>query len=426
MTLSFFANRGAVRSTSAAKRLIRAAFGRPEIPFTVILWDESHVFSAPDSRFVLRISSPETLRAMFRPPVELNIYRAIVDGTLIVEGDLEMTFEMLDNAAKGITANRALRVALNSLLLPLAPKVSHSDEAQLRGPVHSRARDRTAIKYHYDRDPALYSMFLDNQLTYSCAYFEDGTETLGNAQIKKHDLILRKLDLNAGEKFLDIGCGFGSLVMEAARHGATAVGITLSTVQADVASQRIRDAGLEGKAAVLNLDYRDIATLGKFDKIASIGMFEHVGAKNLPAYFSVAYEALAPGGSFLNHGIANQYGTRNFKAQHFVQNYVFPDGELTYVSSALSIAEDVGFEIRDVQNLREHYTRTCRSWLQNLNCNQAQIIASSGPRAFRVWQLFIAASAYIFRSGQWGVYQALLSKRKPDGSVYLPERRAAT
>lgn len=295
----------------------------------------------------------------------------------------------------------------------------------MRGRKHSRERDQQAISYHYDVSNRFYSLWLDEHMVYSCGYFRHADDDIDGAQVAKLDHICRKLRLAPGERFLDIGCGWGALVMHAAKEfGAEAVGITLSERQFELARERIEEAGLQDSCRVELMDYRDAASLGTFDKIASVGMFEHVGEAMLRTYFEAAFDVLRAGGLFLNHGISHTVGPEHRRrGPSFGDVYVFPDGELVPISHALSVAEETGFEVRDVESLREHYAETLRHWVRRLEAAESEVIAEVGEEKFRVWRLFMAASANGFASGRLNVYQALLSKRCADGRCELPLTR---
>jgi cyclopropane-fatty-acyl-phospholipid synthase len=271
-------------------------------------------------------------------------------------------------------------------------------------------------------------------MVYSCAYFHRDDDTLDRAQEAKLDLVCRKLRLEPGDRFLDIGCGWGALVIHAATHyGVDAVGVTLSTRQADLATKRIAEAGLSKCCRIELRDYRDVAAIGPFDKLASVGMVEHVGVDHLPQYFESAYSALAPGGLFLNHGIVSveagrprrwrdAVARRLWKADAFIDQYVFPDGKLGPFYEIIHAAEAVGFETRDVESLREHYARTLTEWIRRLERNRERAVAIVGETAFRVWRLYMTASERGFEAGDLNVLQTLLSKPR-EGHTYLPPTR---
>jgi cyclopropane-fatty-acyl-phospholipid synthase len=259
-------------------------------------------------------------------------------------------------------------------------------------------------------------------MVYSCAYWDDGVDSLDEAQSAKLDYTLRKLRLRPGERLLDIGCGWGALVIRAAQLGAQSLGITLSRPQRDEAQRRIASAGVAAFARVEYRDYRELRG-ERFDKIVSIGMFEHVGRARFAEYFRAVHDALLPGGLFLNHAIADQSGARSGRARGFMGRFIFPDGELVPIADALAFAERAGFEVRDVENLREHYARTLRSWVSNLERNRSAAIAAAGETSYRLWRLYLAGSAQGFSTGRIAVFQSLLARPEERGRVELPPTR---
>jgi cyclopropane-fatty-acyl-phospholipid synthase len=319
------------------------------------------------------------------------------------------------------------------LSLPGAPPRSNGQgrqAAHLTGARHSIARDRAAVTYHYDVGNAFYGLFLGEWMTYSCAYFNTPGEPLDGAQEAKLAYICRKLRLQPGDRLLDIGCGWGGLIVYAAqKFGVEAVGINLSQPQVDYAREWIRRAGVEDRARVEIRDYRELDPAQPFDKIVSVGMFEHVGLRRLPEYFQAAYGVLRPGGLFLNHGISAQYeepgwlAKRFFQSGQFSERYVFPDGELVPVHKALAIAEEAGFEPRDVESLREHYALTLRHWVRNLEANHQAAVRLTDERTYRVWRFYMAAAAVGFDVGSTNVFQMLLSRSR-HSPVELPLTRA--
>lgn len=409
------------RIAAAILRLVFGnAYGRE---FGVRLWDGTRVDSNENPRFVLVVGAPGALRAAFTPPVDLSIGRVFGAGLLDVEGDLEEFVDAMFRAVSSLTPARVVRLigALRRLPKPALPRLR---EASFRGREHSLARDRAAVGFHYDQPLEFYASFLDPELMYSCAYYDEGVDSLAAAQAAKLDHTLRKLRLRPGERLLDIGCGWGALVIKAARDfGAQAVGITLSRRQYEEAKRRVAAASLGGRARIELRDYRELR--GEvFDKIVSVGMFEHVGRARFAEYFRAAFEALRPGGLFLNHAIADQSPKRKgYRSAGFLGRYIFPDGELVSVSEALRAGERAGFEVRDVENLREHYERTLRAWLSNLESNRAAASAAAGAESYRLWRLYLAGSAQGFRCGRIAVYQSLLSKPDATGHVDLPPTR---
>jgi cyclopropane-fatty-acyl-phospholipid synthase len=416
----------AIRSSPSSVELaaLRLLFGDGYArDFSVELWDGTRIAATHDERFALRFVVPGALRTAFTPPVELSAGRAFTAGLIDVDGDLELAIERLTEAVANLNPLRALRLLR---LLGRMPRAALPPlrEAHLRGRLHSRARDRAAIGFHYDQPVDFYRTFLDRELVYSCAYYDEGVESIEDAQLAKLDYTLRKVRLRPGERLLDIGCGWGALVIRAAqRFGASALGITLSRKQYEEAKQRVERASLGDRARIELRDYRELRG-ERFDKIVSIGMFEHVGRPRLPVYFRAAYDALRPGGFFLNHGIADESKThRSGRASGFMGRFIFPDGELVAVSDALRVAERTGFEVRDVENLREHYARTLRAWIANLERNRAAAVAAAGEQSYRAWRLYLAGSAQGFRVGRMGVFQSLLARPRGDGGVELPPTR---
>ncbi|MGH7737342.1 MAG: class I SAM-dependent methyltransferase [Candidatus Tyrphobacter sp.] len=388
--------------------------------FGVALWDGTRV--GPQQPFTLVVRHPGALRAALRAPVELSAGRAFAAGLLECEGNVEAAVDALMLAASSLDAARVVRIWRLTQRLP-APVLPALREARLQGFRHSRARDRAAIGFHYDQPLEFYSAFLDPRLVYSCAYYDDGVESLEDAQAAKLDHVLRKLRVKPGQRLLDIGCGWGALVIRAAqRFGARALGVTLSQSQFSEGNRRIAQAGVDSLARIELRDYRDLGS-ERFDCIASIGMFEHVGRSRLPEYFACAWKALQPGGLFLNHGIAAEGRHPRRRPPSFMERFVFPDGELVRIGEALTIAQDAGFEVRDVENLREHYARTLRAWVANLERNRDAAVAAAGEQSYRVWRLYMAGSAQGFRTRRIAIFQSLLGKPRDDGGVEVPATR---
>jgi cyclopropane-fatty-acyl-phospholipid synthase len=277
----------------------------------------------------------------------------------------------------------------------------------------SKKLNREAISFHYDVSNNFYRLWLDEQMLYSCAYFNHSGESLDQAQCNKLDHICRKLRLRPGERLLDIGCGWGALICWAAQHyGVTAHGITLSHQQYDYARTRIGDQGLEGRVSVELLDYRELPGDGSYDKVASIGMFEHVGIRNLPVYFRAVQGVLKPGGLFLNHGITNdEESRRKTVGIELIQRYVFPESELETVSNVQRVMEQTNFEILDVEALRPHYALTLHHWVRRLEAQKEKAIAQVGEARYRVWLVYMAGCASQFELGDIGVYQILATNR---------------
>ncbi|NIA16665.1 MAG: methyltransferase domain-containing protein, partial [Nitrospiraceae bacterium] len=388
------------------------------------LWPDAHPRSVT---IVLKHAS--ALSAMFRAGTELALAEAYVYDDFDIVGDIESIFGLSDALAAATSGWRKKLGAAGLLMrLPHAAARSHGRRgpARLTGKHHSIERDRQAVTYHYDVSNEFYELWLGRNMVYSCGYFRSPDEELDVSQERKLDYICRKLRLRKGQRFLDVGCGWGGLVMHAARHyGVDATGVTLSQPQADLANDRIEQAGLAKRARVQVLDYREVAPQegADYDAIASVGMFEHVGASKLPTYFAQVLRILRPGGVFLNHGIANRVDAQPVHGRGFVDSYVFPDGELTPISATLHAAEEAGFEVRDLESLREHYTLTLRHWVRRLEAHHEQSLEYVDEPTYRVWRLYMAGSAHGFSTGRLNVYQALLVKPGAQGQSGLPLTR---
>ncbi len=429
------------RVTEVTLRLLDRIFPPPR-NFDIRLWNGMTLPAADRSVFTLVLRHPAALRRMFSPPIERSLGESFIYGDFDVEGDIFAAFTLLNVIFRRDFALSEIAAITRDLLAlpgngPARP--IGRGRARLSGSVHSRARDRAAIQYHYDVGNEFYALWLDRFMQYSCAYFPTGTEDLDTAQECKLEHICRKLRLQPGERLLDIGCGWGGLARYAAeKFGAQVVGVTLSEKQAAYANALIARTGLADRVAVRLQDYRDLRE-EPFDKLVSVGMFEHVGRSQLPEYFAQAYRLLKPGGLFLNHGIAYwpgiQHGQpklngpakwlaqRLLGSQSFSQSYIFPDGELEAVSEVNLLAEQTGFEVRDVENLREHYARTLRHWVKRLEDHRPEAVQLADEVTYRTWRLYMAASAYGFEAGSINVNQSLLAK--PDrGQSNLPLTRA--
>jgi cyclopropane-fatty-acyl-phospholipid synthase len=387
----------------------------------VRLWDGSLWRPAGAAAVTLVLKSPGALRAMFASPSDLSLGEAYIYDDFDIEGDIEVIFPIADRLFE---RHRGLgeRLRYRSLLKRLPHDgPSRPQPVHLAGAPHSKERDRQAVTYHYDVGNDFYRLWLDRRMVYSCAYFNTPDDDLDAAQERKLDYICRKLRLRPGERLLDVGCGWGGLIIHAAaNYGVEALGITLSKPQAEFAQERIREQGLQDRCRAEVRDYRELE--GGFDRLVSVGMFEHVGARLLPDYFHRAWRLLRPGGVFLNHGIAES-ALKPDRGASFSAKYVFPDGELVPIHTALRAAEEAGWEVRDVESLREHYALTLHHWVRRLQKNAAQARQIAGEVAYRVWRLYMAGSAHRFRTGWFNLYQALLVKAD-QGRSGLPLTRA--
>jgi cyclopropane-fatty-acyl-phospholipid synthase len=443
-------NRGVTDEVSSAalrhsKRVLATLFGPPaRRRFDVRYWDGTADRGDPATReFTIVLTRPGALRRMLLPPSELSIVEAYLSGDVDVEGDLSAATTIADAISVQLRSPLVLAPVVRNLLALPKDDAGPDDVRRVRaehrvapkGRRHEPQRDRAAIQYHYDVGNDFYQIWLDERMVYSCAYFESPAMTLDKAQEAKLDLVCRKLRLHPGERFLDVGCGWGALVMHAAKHyDVQAVGITLSEQQLALARDRIDAAGLASRCHIELCDYRDVSRLGTFDKAASIGMVEHVGVERLPAYFASVYGALRPGGLFLNHGIVSLEASRAlslgqrierrlWRRDAFIDQYVFPDGKLGPFHSVVGSAEGSGFETRDVESLREHYVLTLHEWVKRLEWRETEAIALVGQHAYRVWRLYMTGAADGFAQGRLNVLQTLFSKPR-NGDAMLPLSRA--
>jgi cyclopropane-fatty-acyl-phospholipid synthase len=428
---------------SRCRVVLAALFGEPRgRPFDVKFWDGSiDRGSNPRAPFTLVFNRPASLRRMLLPPNELTIVESYISGDTEIEGNMEAASNLAEMIGDRLRSPLAV-ARLVGLVLRL-PGTADDDLADARfperakklGPRHTPVRDAAAVTFHYDVGNSFYKLWLDRRMVYSCAYFRSQEDSLDVAQVAKLDLICRKLRLKPGERLLDVGSGWGGLVMHAAEHyGVDATGITLSPNQAEFAKERIAEAGLADRCRVAIRDYRTLAAADNFDKIASVGMIEHVGLTYLPVYFESVYRALKPGGLFLNHGIVSLSEPRPrvmrerifrtfWRADAFIDTYVFPDGKLTATDDVIAAAEGVGFEVRDVESLREHYAMTLRHWVRSLEEKSDEAIALVGNHTFRVWRLYMSASANAFTKAAINIIQTLLAKPDVQGHSNIPLTR---
>jgi cyclopropane-fatty-acyl-phospholipid synthase len=403
-------------------QLISEVLGE-DVPVRVVAYDGSK--AGPDSSDVaLRILSPRALARLVTAPGTLGLARAYVTGEIEVEGDV---YEVLD-AMADLTLHdlsRADQARLARRLLPLWLRHRQPPPAlEYRPPgrLHSKARDEKAISHHYDVSNKFYEWVLGPSMAYTCAVYPTATSTLEEAQAAKFELVSQKLGLQPGMRLLDVGCGWGGMVMHAAaEHGVKALGVTLSANQAEWAQAEIARRGLGDLAEVRHLDYRD-APESEFDAISSIGLTEHIGKDQLPNYFRSLYERLRPGGRLLNHCITQPRTPLARKLDPFIARYVFPDGQLEPVGHLISVMNDAGFEVRHEENLREHYAMTLTGWCNNLEEHWDEAVAEVGLGRARVWRLYMAASRLGFERDNIQLHQVLGVKLLDQGRSGFPLR----
>jgi cyclopropane-fatty-acyl-phospholipid synthase len=383
-----------------------------DLPVRLVLWNGSHIdlgaFSTPD--VTLEVKSPSALPLLVSPSLE-SLGEAYIQEKIDIGGKLADVIRTSYRLAE-------LSTRKTGAIRKIAGDIT-------RRFTHSKAEDKDSIQYHYDVSNDFYQLWLDPDMVYSCAYFENGDEDLATAQHKKIDHILTKIRLQPGQTLLDIGCGWGALVIRAAtKFGARCVGITLSQNQYDLALERVRAAGLEGQIEIRLQDYRD--TQGVFDRITSVGMFEHVGRVNLVTYFARVNELLADGGLAMNHGITStdpKSGDSPMGGGDFIDRYVFPHGELPHISLALSTLQQGGLEALDVENLRRHYARTLDIWAANYETHSQRIRQLVGEKRYRIWRVYLAGCAHAFEVDDVSIYQVICQKAGRNAAAIPWSRR---
>jgi cyclopropane-fatty-acyl-phospholipid synthase len=403
-------------AVEASQNFLNSLFAgyRPR-DFAVRFWNGSTWEADTEPpRFTLVLKHPGTLRAMFWPPNELSVAEAYLNDDYDIEGDIEACLPVADYLLIDRPSRPMARLKeANSLVqLPTSPRTRPGrGPARLRGGRRSLERARRAISYHYDLGNEFYALFQDRRMLYSCAYFRSEDDSIDLAQERKLEHICRKLRLRPGERLLDIGCGWGALAMyAAAQYGVEVLGITLSEPQARLARERVEAAGLAERVRIEVRDYREVDDSGGFDKLVSIGMFEHVARDALPAYFETCFRLLTPGGVFLNHGIGEPPNVPRRRGGSFTMAYVFPDCDLVPISTSLGAAEAAGFEVRDVESLREHYVLTARAWRRRLEAAHDRALELVDEATYRTWRLAMAGCAHGFATHRLNVWQSLLGK----------------
>ena len=388
--------------------MLQSRLKRIGLPVSMTLWNGNTIRAGTEEHLRLTVKSPQALMSLANPSLG-GIARAYVEGQIDIEGDIRETMRIAEGLVSGDSTTYTNRSKVWKWWR------------------HTRPADRKNIQHHYDVGNDFYGLWLDRNRVYSCAYFKTPGDTLDAAQEQKLDHICRKLELKPGERLLDVGCGWGGLILWAVRHyGVKALGITLSGEQHAYATQRIRESGLEGRCEVHLMDYRDVVEDEPFDKIASVGMFEHVGKRNLKAYFGKIYRLLKPGGMVMNHGITTnslQDAELGSGIGDFVNEYVFPGGELVHISRVLTEMSAQGLEPWDAECLRPHYAKTLWEWVSRLEARQEDARRIVGEKMYRIWRIYMAGSAHAFDRGWISIFQILGTKALADGSVPYPLTR---
>lgn len=377
-----------------------------KLPLRLLLWDGKEIDLGPNPTVTMTVKDPSVVSLLSRPSLDTL-------GTAYVEGRLELAGPILEVIRLGDALSEAL--------------IDKEDNEAPERHAHDKATDAAAISYHYDLSNDFYALWLDRDMIYSCAYYPTGTEDLESAQQAKLHHLCRKLRLKSGEYLLDVGCGWGGLARFAAReYGAKVFGITLSQEQLALGLERVKAEGLEGQVELTLLDYRDLPQDGRFDKVVSVGMFEHVGHGNLPLYCKRLFGAVREGGLIMNHGITARHTDGRpvgRGAGEFIHRYVFPHGELPHVSTMVARLSEAGMEVVDVESLRLHYARTLEFWSTNLEANLTKAAKLVPEQALRIWRLYLAGCSHAFQKGWINLHQILATKPYADGSHELPWSR---
>jgi len=377
-----------------------------QLPLRLRLWDGHEFNLGPSPSVTIVVKDPQLVTQFTHPSLDL-LGTAFVEGKLEMEGSIGEVIRVCDELSQAL--------------------VQDDDGDQPIRTVHDKDTDAAAISYHYDLSNEFYQLWLDQDMAYSCAYFQTGTETLEQAQHAKFEHLCRKLRLQAGDYLLDVGCGWGGLARYAAReYGARVFGITLSKEQLKLARERVKAEGLQHLVELQLLDYRDLPQDGRFDKVVSVGMFEHVGHANLQVYCEKLFGAVREGGLVMNHGITAKHTDGRpvgRGAGEFIERYVFPHGELPHVAMMSARISEAGFEVVDVESLRLHYAKTLDFWSKRLEANLDKAAAMVPDQALRIWRLYLAGCSYAFAQGWINIHQILSVKTYSDGSHGLPWTR---
>jgi cyclopropane-fatty-acyl-phospholipid synthase len=409
--------------------LLEELFGRTKLAKVGFkLWDGTLWPDREPRVATIVLKHPGAMREMFASGTEKALAEAFIHEHFEVEGDLEAACELadvLEEVGEDGWLSAAVRLFhLRRRVNAIPHSRAWTGEDLPRARRHSKARDRAAVSFHYDVSNDFFRLWLDTRMLYSCAYFERPGAELEAAQTAKLNHLCRKLRLRPRLRLLDVGCGWGGLAIHAAReYGARVTGVTLSDAQASLATAWVEKAGLSSEVEIALKDYRDLDAAESFDAIVSVGMAEHVGAENLGTYFRTMFRLLKPGGVFLNHAIGEGVRARPTRGGSFIQEYVFPDSDLQRIPAVLSAAEGAGFEVRDIENLREHYTLTLRHWVWRLEAAHEAALQHVDEATYRIWRLYMAGSAHGFDRAKLAVYQTLLVKPDPYGCAHLPLTR---
>ncbi|MBA3315717.1 MAG: class I SAM-dependent methyltransferase [Planctomycetaceae bacterium] len=426
------------RQIAAAKNALAHIAESLDAKFSVRLWDGSTVPMGRDVRpnLVVAISGPGVIGSLLRRPTLDNFVRHYATGKIAIEGGDLMEFgdaarvDRSSKRLKSVNKGLLLRSALPFLLAPgERTETQHEFAGEQTGRVQEKRNNKDFIQFHYDLGNDFYKLFLDPEMQYSCGYFTDWNNGLEQAQRDKIDMICRKLRLQPGERMLDIGCGWGGLICHAAqKYGVIAHGVTLSQEQHDYTIEKVKRLGLEDRVTV---ELRDYNTLdGTYDKISSIGMYEHVGIANYPTYFRKIWSLLRDRGILLNHGITRRAKRQKgrfsrMRPEHkLVAKYIFPGGELDHIGHTVESLEATRFEVHDVENWREHYAQTTRFWCQRLSARKDEAIALVGPERYRLWVAYLASVSFAFTDGSLRIFQVVASKQASKGRAELPPTRA--
>jgi cyclopropane-fatty-acyl-phospholipid synthase len=411
------------------RKILALAFASADLRgLKIRFWDGSEWTPKKTAkvRVTITLNHAGSLRRMFLPPGELSLGEAFIYGDFDLDGERDVIFEMAQRlgapnwsiATKG--KNLKLLMQLPRRKAPIDYKYAAKKKS---GRLHSKARDRDSVAFAYDVSNDFFALFIDKRMVYTCAYFKTKSDSLEQAQLQKLELICRKLNLQKGDKLFDLGCGWGALSIYAAKnYGVQTHGVTLSAEQGKEAIARIKKEGLSKMCKVEVKDYRDVPPIGQFDKVAAIGMMEHIGESELNSFYAHMWGLLEPGGMLLSHGIATN-GAENTMASPFTQKYIFPDGQAVNAAARATAAIHAGFEVRDIENLREHYVLTSLYWLKGLERNKKKIIAMRDETFYKIAWIAMAGAHYRFKSGSNGLIQDLYYKPDPTGKITPPLNR---